>query len=296
MSNTTRLMWIHALSPVHAGTGQSVGAVDLAIARDRATDHPYIPGSSIKGSLSDAAGPRVEGSWRKMAFGPNTPEAAEHAGQLAFGDAHLLLLPVRSIAGTFAWATSPLLLGRYARDAREAGVTPPALPAVGGLGTCLVTGATALEVGRKVIFEDLDFQPDADRKGADAWAEHIGARLFPGDTAWQNMLKQRLCVVHDDAMTYLARHGTDVRMRVALESDSKTAKNGQLWTEETLPVESVLVALVAARPNGNSRNAAPKHDLFGELNKLVQDRSIQLGGNATVGQGRCQIRLDGGDQ
>ena len=31
----TQLFLIHALSPLHAGTGQSVGAIDLPIARDK---------------------------------------------------------------------------------------------------------------------------------------------------------------------------------------------------------------------------------------------------------------------
>jgi CRISPR-associated protein Cmr4 len=53
---TTQLLFIHALSPLHAGTGQSIGAIDLAIARDRATQFPYLPGSSLKGSLRDVAG------------------------------------------------------------------------------------------------------------------------------------------------------------------------------------------------------------------------------------------------
>jgi len=35
-------------------------------------------------------------------FGPDSGDADSHAGALAFGDAHLLLLPVRSFAGTVA--------------------------------------------------------------------------------------------------------------------------------------------------------------------------------------------------
>ena len=56
----TRLLVVHALSPLHAGTGQSFGAIDLAIARDRATDHPYLPGSSLKGSLRATAFARAD--------------------------------------------------------------------------------------------------------------------------------------------------------------------------------------------------------------------------------------------
>ena len=41
------LLFLHALSPLHAGTGQGIGAIDLPIAREKATGIPYLPGSSL---------------------------------------------------------------------------------------------------------------------------------------------------------------------------------------------------------------------------------------------------------
>ncbi|RMD58772.1 type III-B CRISPR module RAMP protein Cmr4, partial [Candidatus Parcubacteria bacterium] len=46
-----KLMFLHALSPLHAGTGQGVGAIDLPIAREKGTEIPIVPGSSLKGVL-----------------------------------------------------------------------------------------------------------------------------------------------------------------------------------------------------------------------------------------------------
>ncbi len=45
---------LHALSPLHAGTGHSADVIDLPIARMKATGIPFVPGSSIKGTLRDA--------------------------------------------------------------------------------------------------------------------------------------------------------------------------------------------------------------------------------------------------
>ena len=42
-----RLAFVHALSPLHAGTGQGVGVIDLPIAREKHR-YPYLPGSSFK--------------------------------------------------------------------------------------------------------------------------------------------------------------------------------------------------------------------------------------------------------
>ena len=47
------LMFVHALTSLHAGTGQGVGVIDLPIARERATDLPLVPGSSLKGCLRE---------------------------------------------------------------------------------------------------------------------------------------------------------------------------------------------------------------------------------------------------
>ena len=44
----TKLLFIHALSPLHAGTGQGVGIIDQPIAREKATGIPFLPGSSSK--------------------------------------------------------------------------------------------------------------------------------------------------------------------------------------------------------------------------------------------------------
>ena len=50
----SRLVFVHAISPLHAGTGQGVGVIDLPVAREKATGLPYFPGSSLKGVLRDA--------------------------------------------------------------------------------------------------------------------------------------------------------------------------------------------------------------------------------------------------
>ena len=51
----TRIFHLHALSALHVGTGQGIGAVDLPIARSRATNLPLVPGSALKGVLRDEA-------------------------------------------------------------------------------------------------------------------------------------------------------------------------------------------------------------------------------------------------
>ena len=292
---STRILFVHALSPLHAGTGQSVGAVDLAISRDRATELPTVPGSSIKGSLRDL---NRKHPLTKALFGPEPriDDVSEHRGGALFGDANLLLLPVRSVAGTFAWASSPYLLARFARDMGDLGVATPAIPsltsatpAASDVGRCLLAAAT-LKVGSRVIFEDLDLVPDASATLASEWASLLGKLIFPNDPVWQGYLTERLCIVHDDLMSFLARHGTAVVARVALDPETKTVQN--LWHEESLPPETVFCGLVHADPPAAAKTSADA--LLDHLGELVKRTSIQFGGKATVGRGRVRLVLSGG--
>ena len=289
---STQLLFVHALSPLHAGTGQSIGAIDLAIARDRATQCPYLPGSSLKGSLRDVARQKFvqNGTLVIKLFGPETANASDHAGALIVSDANLLLLPVRSVAGTFAWVTSPYLLHRFARDAKAANVniSLPKLPST--VGSCVV-GKTSVLLAKvdskdKVIFEDLDLDPAQDTS-VDMLADTLGKWIF-AESYWQGLLKHKLCIVHDDVMTFLSEHATDVVARIALKDESKTVRTGGLWYEESLPTESILVGLVHAQPTAK---VELKPDDVLTHAKTIMNASIQLGGKATVGRGRCQLRL-----
>jgi CRISPR-associated protein Cmr4 len=279
-----RLLFVHALTPIHCGTGLALGAVDLPVARDRSTGMPLIPGSSLKGALRAKA--RDKDPENVIAvFGPETRNASEHSGALVIGDAYLLLLPVRSVAGTFAYATSPLLLRRFARDLREAGLGEINVPAIASASACVVVQESALRVASKVLLEDFDFTPSYT---GDSLAATLGELLFT-DIEDRELFRRRLCVVHDDAMSYLAEHATQVDARVSLDPDTKTVKQGALWYEESLPTETVLVSVCAGVRHGKASPA----QAFATLENLAAD-SVQLGGKATVGRGRCRLVLAGG--
>lgn len=147
-----KLLFVHALSPLHAGTGQGVGVIDLPVAREKATNLPYLPGSSLKGTLRDTDSVQITPDLRVKIFGPDSKNADDHAGSVQFSDQRLLLFPARSLSGTFAWTTSPYLLQRLQRDARSAGISdaPSSVPAPGSLERCIVTANSRLTNGGKV--------------------------------------------------------------------------------------------------------------------------------------------------
>jgi CRISPR-associated protein Cmr4 len=288
----SKLLLVHALSPLHAGTGQGVGVIDLPIAREKATGIPFLPGSSIKGVLRD----KCSADLKTQVFGPETANASDHAGSAQFTDARLLLLPVRSLAGTFAWVTSPLLLQRFRRDAadNEGLSLPTKVPEPTSEAGCAVAPADCElqfrhQGQQRVVLEDLLLHPTAD-EAVSSWADKLGGYLFPADADryWKKALKARLCVVPDNVLSFLLQTATEITARIQLEQEKKTVKRGMLWYEEALPAETVLYGLVVASPVMNMR-ATEVFTTIADLTKAT----LQFGGSATVGRGLCQLRLIG---
>lgn len=303
MTNPGRLFFIHALSPLHAGTGQGVGAIDLPIAREKATNLPYVPGSSIKGVLRDRCEADSQLHVRTVdVFGPETDKAEEHAGSVSLTDARLLLLPVRSLAGTFAWVTSPFLLrrlkrdmGQYAGNGSESEGQSRLPFAVGRLPRieqedveCILSPDSVLNLyvsdEERVYLEDLDLVA-LHEEWVDVWIDWLGKRIWPGDEDWQTMLKEHLCVVPDDVLDFLAATATEVIARIRMSSDTKTVADQGLWYEEALPSESVLVGAAIA-----TNVKADASTVFSTL-ESISKRAIQFGGDATVGRGLCTFQM-----
>ena len=318
----TRTYFLHALSPLHVGVGQSAEIIDLPIARLKGTNIPYVPGSSVKGVLrealfaaakdggrADGTGPGGEGAQsrpedadREQAcmnpeqqkllaiFGPDVTAANDHAGALVCADARLFALPVRSYKGTFAYATSPLLLALARRDL---GGDAPPVPVVEA-GTAVVTSDSALDLDGTVYLEDLDLRvADAgdttateDENEAGKWAGSI-AKIFGDKGAEQGVFTKRFVIVDDETMAFLWETATQTDTRVRIDPNTRSVAKGALWIEESLPPETLLIGILAAE---RSRRQDCPISPEAVLDKtLSNERTLQFGGKATVGRGRCRI-------
>lgn len=286
-----RAFLIHALSPLHAGTGQVLGLIDLPIARYKATGIPYLPGTSIKGVLRDALEPGngEDKDKHRATFGPDVKEnPAEHAGAVAFGDARLLLLPVRSLRGTFAYATSPLLLRLGLQDL-DASLSVPRIPP-NERRVLVGEGSALLERGH-VFFEDIERIATISAEVAH-WGAYLGEMLFPEET---ELLTQRLAIVDDETMTFFWETCTQVDARVRI-NERGVVQDGALWYEESLPPESVLVGLsCATKPFRRRKNGGGMEEMEQTARHLLDyclgdtRADLQFGGKATVGRGRARL-------
>ena len=300
----TRIYWLHALTPLHVGTGQGTGFIDLPIMREKITQWPIVPGSSVKGVLADCyeATPenRRDNKMLRAAFGSsdNTPDDKDNAGSLVFTDARILCLAVRSLFGTFAWVTSPLVLQRFSRDLAAAGITvlPQHCP-IQGENIHLPEGTTsALMENSKVYLEDLDFQM-THCNCAKQWAEKLARWIFPDDTEWQDIFTKRFAILPDSSFDYLCEMGTEVNARIRINPERKIVDDGALWYEESLPAETILAGLVwcdkvfAVKPAVQDPPITSENllDEYCSNSKYADKRAgLQIGGKASVGKGRVR--------
>jgi len=259
-----------AETSIHPGAGRSLGVIDLPVSREAPTGYPVIVGSSLKGSLRDAMeqrlGDKEHPSIREV-FGHQ-----EHAGDVLVSDVRLLLLPVRSLAQAFRWVTCPHLIERYGRDLRRAGRADlPSVPTV-AKGSALAHGQPHLFLEER-LFEVVG-EPD------ESLVELVKPLIAAEEVSQR--LSQRLVVLNDDDFAWFCHFGLPVHARNQL-NDNKASQN--LWYEETLPPDTVMYALLLS---GRTES------LDAIENLIDQNRYLQVGGNATVGQGWFAMRVHRG--
>ena len=317
------LMYLYTESPLHAGSGSGLGTIDLPIQRERHTDFPVVQGSGLKGALralartcldddatrkrlfqrifGDATTLGTEDDGKQLlqaVFGPDTEKAIEHAGAITVGDARLLLFPVRSLRGVFAWVTTPLILQRFQRDVElVTGQRPPwnvpvdpdtiastSVQSSNWSDRVLVPENSATKLPEEnVVLEEYTFtaQENAD---VDAFAQWLGGQLAGLDQWWINRIITHVVVLPGTAFRDFVLYSTEVVTRVRLDYKTKTVAGGALWTEESLPTDSLLYSPIMARkPVANGTNMTDKQAL--DSLRGVAQGVCQLGGDETVGRG-----------
>lgn len=292
MFEAKQMLFIYVETPLHAGTGPGLGAIDLPIQRERITDYPMIQASGLKGRVRAEVKGKIDNKEWLAIFGPETGEnASDHAGALSLGDARILLFPVRSLAGVFAWVTSRYALARFMRDAHLVGLPinwdlPPEPNA--GASKIWVSSDKSLIAGESVVLEEFSFTPDI--SNADLISK-IGTWL--ADNAlpqtdeykyWREALPRKLCIMPEDAFRDFVLYGTEVQTHIRIDPNKKTVQTGALWTTESLPVDTLLYAPIMA-----TKSRAKDVTLSAEevLQKVINSKlsRTQLGGDETTGQG-----------
>lgn len=304
----TMLMFMYTESPLHAGAGSGISSIDLPIQRERITQHPIVQGSGIKGALrqqSNGTEVAVNAIYGRPA-GDNINSDSDYAGAVSFGEAHVVLFPVQSLAGVFAYVTCPLVLSRLKRDAERAGIATPNVPVFDKMKDdqprqCMVTSQTPItRTGDTVVLEEFSFDGRSNAL-VDLWGDWL-LQAFPhANSFWGYTLIQRLVILPDDDFRDFVVNSTQIDTHIRLNRETKTVQQGALWTQESLPAETLLISLVTTRalrvPSAQGRNEANAH-VGGEASNAVAGwlknntpAYLQVGGDETTGQGLVSIRF-----
>ncbi|HWP91856.1 MAG TPA: type III-B CRISPR module RAMP protein Cmr4 [Thermodesulfobacteriota bacterium] len=307
MFKRAKVLFLYTETPLHTGSGSSLSVVDLPIQRERHTNLPMVQASGLKGSLRDYAEQNYKNDANAktkitLVFGPEK-DGSEHAGAISFTDARLLLFPVRSLKGIFAWVTCPSVLQRFVRDLTIAGVSAKVdnkdlnVPSVSD-NEALVTNTSEVIVDNKVVLEEFSFIAEK-RSEADGIAKWISENATPQSDEykpWKEKILKNLVILPDNAFRDFTEFSTEVIARTKIQTETKTVAPGALWYEEHLPSDTLLYSLaLASDPLG--ANKPNDFQTANDVLKFIADLQIdrfQLGGDETVGRGIVKLRILGG--
>lgn len=294
------LIGIYTRSPLHVGAGTSVDIVDLPVMRERITNFPVIPATSLKGVLRQQARDIFDGNDGDPAvnllFGKQDDEQTKdangkkkaYAGAVIVGEGKLLAFPVRSLKGCFAWITCPTALRRFERDW---GISLDLDKLPREPDSCCAGSSVAVSGSNDdctVVLEEYPLTGTANGLAAQIAGKLLEAGVCD-DPVWQSDLADRLVIVHDDNFQHLVTSCTEIVARIEMNPATRTNKN--LFNQENVPCEALFYSvctLLDARRPGDSQNPEQSfRKLFGKDRK----RLIQIGGDETVGLGLCEVKL-----
>ncbi len=290
-------LFLYSVSPVHMGAGSAVGLIDNPIQRERHTNHPSFAGSGIKGAIRHGWA-ALGGDEKDITplFGPQPGANQLHAGALSFGDAQLVVFPIRSLRGGYVYATSPTALARTQRLLSLCGhPTTWEIPHLKA-GQCLV-GNPELLRGDRLHLEAFEYKNQGNAP-ADIGKDLAELALpeGPAHAYFREKLSRDLVILADPDFGYFVENATLVETHVRIDDDTGAADDGGLFYSENLPPESLLIAPVMAGPTrtGNQEATLPAEEVMAKLSNLIQAAPLlQIGGDATTGRGLVHARLLG---
>jgi len=248
MYNKSALLTFYAETPIHMGAGQSVSYVDLPVEREKHTSFPVLWSSGIKGVIRDTTTRKWTKDKVETIFGPEE-ESSEFASCISITDAKILLFPVRSIKGVFAWITCPFVLKRFKGDLEAIGLNfkhnnqEIQIPNVSDDKVVIANENLKIQNYEKVALEEFVF--DADIKDEiKNFSEFLKKeKIIPQNELTKN-LENHLAIVSDNVFKDFVNYAVEIRTRIRIEQAKGTVKEGALFSEELIPSESIFYSLV----------------------------------------------------
>ena len=307
MFTANKAVFLYAVSPVHMGAGQAIGLIDNPIQREVHCQHPIFAGSGVKGAVRHQfyANRKDEAAELTRYFGADSKGASEYAGAVSFTDAQLVLFPVRASKSGYVYATSAYALARAKRLLEQAGLQTWKDIAAPAGNQCVVVQENiltdrTLKDGAKVKnlyveAYELNAKVSSELK---AIAETLADFALPeSQQFFQDKIKADLVLMSDDDFGYFVKNATSIEPHVRINPETGVAEGGGLFYTENLPPESLMIQLVMA---SNERSKSGETQAADVLNwvlggeKGLNDKLLQVGGDATTGRGQVLVHVAGG--
>jgi len=306
MYKSSYLLSFYAETPVHMGSGTSVSYVDLPVQRERHTSFPVLWSSGIKGVLRNFALRKWNNNKEKLdingkekldiIFGPGE-SGEDYSSCISVTDAKILLYPVRSVRGVFAWITCPLVLKRFKEDLNSIksinnnqNTLDFNILDLNILDESLIiiseNSNLKIENQAKVAFEEFVFR--AHEKDLNNLLSFL-KELFPENSPFKDDIINHLAIVSDNVFKDFVNYAVEIRTRIRIDQDKGTAKEGALFTQELIPSETIFYSLVfISDPKKSESNISVNK----EIEELFKgDPILQLGGDETTGKGFFRVKL-----
>jgi len=272
-----RIGYLYSLAPIHCGGEGDLGNI-LEIAREVHTNFPYVPGSSLRGSLRDEVTQLNQNAADNLFGRELNGNGQMGVHQVWFGDARLLWVPMRTMSSrnrdVFTWVSCHSLIRDHALIAQLPGAKFPDHPVGTQPGTYTVADA-------QLQISSLD-------------EEHKKAIALAGN--WPDALKssvkstwEKSCIVLPDAdFQVLMEHclWTQIRNKIQ-EGNSGAGSEGSaevFWTDVCIPRDTMLYYSWGYSLLKNNPVTLEQHNLL----KNAIEGLIQVGGQANVGRGWVQ--------
>lgn len=294
MFEKRKIMFLVAETPIHAGSGSSVDVIDLPIQRERPTEFPKIESSGLKGAIRQTFEElKVSKEDIDEIFGPD--QSGDFAGAIAITDARILLFPVKSLQGVFAWITCPMVIERFKRDIQI--LDEESLSTISSVLKLNILPNTVgqesevtiqLQGEESVVLEEFSFKVSRSKETSEL-SKWIGDYIFRDLDYWKKKAGVSLVVLSDDDFSHFVRSSTEVATRIKIDDAKGTVAKGALWTEEYLPQDTIMYSLVLFSDARNSRNTSATN-LYNKFSNSLP-RIISVGGNQTIGKGFVRVLL-----
>ncbi|MBS3028754.1 MAG: type III-B CRISPR module RAMP protein Cmr4 [Dolichospermum sp. DET50] len=265
-----RVGYMYSLAPIHCGGEGDLGNI-LEIAREVHTNFPYIPGSSLRGSLRDGV-EILDPMAAPILFGKELDEKGQMGvHQVWFGDARLLWIPMRTMSvnnrDVFTWVSCHSLIRDHAIISRQKTAIFPS-EAVG-------TRAGVYSVADAQITVKLLSNDQKQAISLTGWPNSLKDAVQP---TW----KDNLIILPDADFQVLMEHSLWTQVRNKIQEEVGSAEI--FWTDICIPRDTIFYYPWGYSLLKNNPITEKQHDL---LISILQEL-FQVGGQANVGRGWVQ--------